>query len=330
MDGLLLKEKTLEQLKLKGPQLPVHIAAQLKINLTFAGAFLSELIAEGKAKYTTLKIGGSPLYYVSGHEARLQSFSKHLGQREKEAYELLMQEKLLKDETLIPVLRVAMRAIRDYAIPLRITTEKEAAIYWKWYLLPEDEMHLLLDNMLSNEMPETQQVTVPEHLPDSLPTQTAIPEEKKESRKAVVAASHSEAKPAPKMEKNIMLMEEIHAEKPSEPIFQTADVFAQGLFSYFAANGINIASHNILKKNAEVECVVRLPTPLGEISYHCLAKKKKRCSDADISAGYIRAAAQRLPYLFISTSALPKKVQDFVAAHMPNTLVKILDGNKNL
>ena len=330
MDGLLLKDKVFDQLKMKGPQLPVHLAAQLKINLIFAGAFLSELIAEGKVKYTTLKVGGSPLYYAPGHEIRLQSFVKYLGQREKEAYDLLAQNKLLRDDELTPVIRVAMRTIKDFAVPLRITTEHEAAIYWKWYLLGEEEMHALLETLLANPAPVPEEVSplfVKEETISTPPSLSLIQPtkdpEKKKPLKEITQQFPVTEKPMPEAHPVQQPLQEVLS-REKEYTEKEEDIFAQELFAHFAAKGIYVLSHNIKKKNAEVECIVTLPTPFGEVSYLCLAKKKRRCSEADISAGYVKATAQRLPYLFISTSDLPKKVQEFATSHMQHTLVRTI------
>lgn len=301
-NALLLKEKVLELIKTKGPQLPVQIATQLKINSTFAGAFLSELIADGKVKYTALKVGGSPLYYVPGHELRLQSYIKYLGQREKEAYDFLLQEKLVKDEELSPVLRVAMRTITDFAIPLRVTTEHESTIFWKWYLVLEQEVHELLEKRLG--VHKEQIPSQPQQL--SLLDIGTKEEEKKEQKEEEKKESREKKK-----EKKEQI------ESDSLPM----------IFSYFQEKGILVVSHSV--KNAEVECIVKIPTPLGEISYFCIAKKKKRCTEADLSAGYLKAHAKGLPFLFLAPEELSKKLHDFVTTHMPQVIIRTY-GYKNL
>ncbi len=325
-NALLLKEKVLELIRIRGPQLPVQIATQLKINSTFAGAFLSELIADGKVKYTTLKVGGSPLYYVPGHELRLQSYTKHLGQREKEAYDVLEQEKLVKDDDLSPVLRVAMRAITDFAVPLRVTTEQESTIFWKWYLVSEQEVHPLLEKKLGMQKAEPAQ---PQQLSlfDVGVKEEGIPEEK-EKRKEW-------QKEETKEEKREWLKEEKIGEKTGEKLLikkkekkeRVEHDVLPVLFSYLQEKNIQVLSH--VAKNAEVECVVKVPTPLGEISYFCIAKKKKRCTEAELSAGYLKAQAKGLPFLFLVPHELSKKLHDFVATHMPQVVIRTY-GNKNL
>ncbi|MBI4441608.1 hypothetical protein HY639_05550 [Candidatus Woesearchaeota archaeon] len=322
MDGLLLKEKVLELIRIKGPQLPVQLATQLQINSTFAGAFLSELIADGKIRITSLKVGGSPVYYCPGQEIRLQSYSKYLNQREKEAYDLLGKERIVKDDDLQPVMRVAMRSIKDFAMPLRVTTERESAIFWKWYLLTDQEMHPLLEKKLGIKEPQQEVPQIP-------------PEEKKQvfspSPVETVLRMPRPAKEAVKQKEPVQVP---LPEAPSAPVpIESAqgDPFMQAVQAYFAEKGVTVLSCTIEKKNTSLDCIVQVPTPLGPITYYCTAKKKKRCSDADINAGYIKAAAKHMPYMFLSTGELPKKVKEFVALHLSQIIIRTLDhGNKNL
>ena len=130
-----IKEKILSLLKMKGPSLPVHIASETGLSILFASAFLSELVSERKIKISNMKIGSSPIYFLPKHESFLEKFSQYLKSKEKDAFLLLKEKKFLKDKDQDPAIRVALRSIRDFAIPFR----RDEEIIWRFFLIPESE-----------------------------------------------------------------------------------------------------------------------------------------------------------------------------------------------
>ena len=92
-----LKEKIISLFKREGPSLPVHVAKETGLNILFASAFLSELIAEKKIRISNMKVGNSPVYFIPGQEPMLEKFSEYLKSKEKEAFLFLKEKKFLKD-----------------------------------------------------------------------------------------------------------------------------------------------------------------------------------------------------------------------------------------
>ncbi|MFW5846517.1 MAG: hypothetical protein ACOCUU_00005, partial [Nanoarchaeota archaeon] len=135
-DTTQIKEKILNFLERKGPSLPVHIAKEIEVSGLFASAFLSELISNKKVKISHMKIGNSPLYYIPGQENKLVELSDNLKGREREAYDLLFKERFLKDDEQSPPIRVALRSIRDFAIPFK---DNSGDIYWRFFTTPEED-----------------------------------------------------------------------------------------------------------------------------------------------------------------------------------------------
>ena len=64
---------------------------------------------------------------------------------------MLYQNKILKDYEQEPAIRVALRQIRDFAIPLQVNYENKIEIFWKWYLIDNKEMELLIKSKLSEK-----------------------------------------------------------------------------------------------------------------------------------------------------------------------------------
>ena len=137
-DAALIKEKVISILRRRGPILPVPLSSELEISPLFASAFLSELVAEKKIRISFMKVGNSPLYFLAGQEPLLERFSHHLKSREKDAFELLQNKKFLKDIEQDPAIRVALRSIRDFAIPFK----KNDEIFWRYFTVNELESRI--------------------------------------------------------------------------------------------------------------------------------------------------------------------------------------------
>ena len=97
--------------------------------------FLWKLISERKIKISSMKVGNSPIYLLPKQEPRLEKFSQHLKSKEKDAFLLLKEKKFLRDKEQDPAIRVALRAIRDFAIPFR----RNGEIIWRYFMIPESE-----------------------------------------------------------------------------------------------------------------------------------------------------------------------------------------------
>tara|TARA_Y100000031_G_scaffold151764_1_gene193618 strand:+ start:206 stop:1060 length:855 start_codon:yes stop_codon:yes gene_type:complete len=142
-----IKEKIIFVFKKRGPSLPVHVAQETGMSILFASAFLSELLAEKKIKISNMKVGSSPLYFISGQEFMLEKFSEFLNSKEKESFILLKEKKILKDSEQNPAIRVALRNLKDFAIPFN----KNEEIYWKYFNLPKEDFEKFTKPLKSTE-----------------------------------------------------------------------------------------------------------------------------------------------------------------------------------
>ncbi|MFH1500490.1 MAG: hypothetical protein ABIE22_00925 [archaeon] len=130
-----IKNQIKSIIRLRGPSLPVHISREVGVSMLFSGAFLSELLSEKALKISCMRVGGSPLYFQPGQEPMLEGFHTYLPKKEKEAFLLLKEKSILKDTKLEPAIRVALRSIKDFAVP----TKKDNEIFWRYFLLSENE-----------------------------------------------------------------------------------------------------------------------------------------------------------------------------------------------
>ncbi|GIU68379.1 MAG: hypothetical protein KatS3mg001_229 [Candidatus Pacearchaeota archaeon] len=151
-DAAKIKEEILNILRKEGPNIPATISKKINQSILFTSAFLSELFSEKKVKMSNLRIGSSPLYFLDGQEHLLEGFSDFLKGKEKEAFLLLKDKKFLKDSELEPAIRVALRQIRDFAIPFYNNNE----IYWRFFLVPEEEFYRIKEEKKEEEIKSTQ------------------------------------------------------------------------------------------------------------------------------------------------------------------------------
>jgi len=242
---------------------------------------LSELYSNKRVKLSYLKVGSSPVYYIGGQEAKLQNYTHVLKAPEKKAFEILKEKKLLKDRALDPVTRVALQNIKDFAKPIEITLNSIKDLYWKWYLLKNEEIKDVL--------------SVPK--PVERPVEQPKPEVKEEK---------PEVKTTPKVE-----VKETPKTEVKEPpkIEKTDDDFGKRVEEFFAKNKINIMNREIKRANSEIEYELLIPSAVGKIHYYAVAKSKKKLNDADLSQIFVNATVKKLPVLFIHAGDMTKKAK---------------------
>jgi len=134
------KEAIMSVLRMRGPSLPIHVAREIKVQPLFVSAFLSELKAENKIRLSEMRVGSSPIYYVEGQEEKLENYVQYLNSRERDAFELLKEKSVLMDDEQVPVMRVALRAIRDFAKGVKIRVNGESKLVWRYFMIGEDNV----------------------------------------------------------------------------------------------------------------------------------------------------------------------------------------------
>ena len=112
---IMKKEITLRLINEQGPIIPSQIYKEIHTDILMASAILSELAGNGEILVSSIKIGGSPLYYLKGQEPRLERYIERLHEKEKKALFYLKKEGVLLDSKLEPIMRVTLRAVKDFA-----------------------------------------------------------------------------------------------------------------------------------------------------------------------------------------------------------------------
>lgn len=283
MVDLEINDKIVDLIRMQGPVLPVKITKLMDTNILFASAKLSELVDKKIVKISTAKIGGSPVYYLSGQESKLEMLYKYLPEKEKEAYNLLKEKKVLKDINCEPGIRVAFRSIKDFAVAFQINNE----FFWKWHLASNDEVVSLMKNL------------------------TEVPKEEKQEKLKVV----EEIKPKIKEKKDVK--PKIKVEKPKKLKIKKSkpDEFLLKVNNYVSKQNYDVLEALEGKKNKEVYKTIEITSDLGKLKYMLFARNKKKISDSDLRLAYSKAQEKKIPVLFLSNGELSKKAEKFLESN---------------
>lgn len=296
--------KILGIIQRRGPSLPMQIAREINMSSLFVSAFLSELAGEQKIRISSLKVGGSPLYYIPGQEPFLENFHSYLNPKEAEAFLLLKSRRILKDSEQEPAIRVALRAIRDFAKGFKVNEE----IFWRMHTISEQEAVSLLT-------PRKEEPVARE------PAKQA-PKIKPEKPKPSITPAQKQVK-IKKQEKKI---QELEFENPLI-IKEEKKPLKEKPKSDFVNQIIELinSKYKILEeketKAKEYTCITEIKSELGTIHFYTNAKDKKTISDADIKKLLSDAQSIPLPAFLICTGNLSKKASELAEKY--SSILKI-------
>jgi len=263
-----INERVLNIVKEKGPLLPVQIAKEINDNILMTSARLSELLSNKRIKISKIKVGGSPLYYFQGQENKLQEYSHNLVEKEKQAYEILKKNKLLKDSEQEPAIRVALRQIKDFSIPLQVTYQNKKEIFWKWYLIGNSEAESILKTLIAKKEIITKDKTqdIEKEIKENIQEKEPLPQPQR--------FQETIRKPIHKQE--ILKTTEKPREITKKETKQTdKDSFLDTINNFFTKNRLEIIEKNEIKKYYEINFITLLETSIGKVKYFCKTKKQK-------------------------------------------------------
>ncbi len=318
------KEEVFQTIKTKGYVIPSDLTRQFRLDTFMVGAVLSDLVREKRLLISRVKIGGSPVYYIPEQREKLQNLSSYLNEKDKGTYQFLKEELVLCDTEQTPLVRVSLRNIKDYAKPIEVTVAGQTQLFWKWYLATDAEVHATITALLhrkfpqpSEKKPEDEKIALPS---PSVEKQPSLLQEKQ--REFLQKKKPQKKQPAEKRIVQKPALEEVQHHLSFEasvvsqqPVFESNDPFAHVVQDYFQTKQIQLVHFKTIKKG-ELECIVKVPSPLGAITYYCKAKKKKSCTEGDLATTFVAAQLRKLPALFLTTGQIPKKfslqtVQDY-------------------
>ena len=278
-----IKERIISTLKSKGPSLPVHIAGEIKSSILFSSAFLGELVSEKKVKISHMRVGSSPLYFLVGQEPSLEKFFQHLRSKEKEAFLLLKEKKFLRDSAQNPAIRVALREIRDFALPFKSGEE----IIWRYFLVPESEFKITEKK--------------PEKLLEIEVKKPVLAVAEKETQKPLdIFSKESKEEPETKPKKRKAYRRKTSGKE---------NEFLNSVKEFLSANSMDLLD---TKTSGRREIILRI-VDKGEEKL-LVAYNKNKISGDDIIKASKKASKENLPYIVLGLGGPLKKIDSLIEA----------------
>ena len=283
------KSKILSYLKINGPTIPIKISNYLGVDTILASAFLADLLSDKQIKISSMKVGNSPIYFLSGQEEKLQNFSNYLGGKERQAFELLKEQKILRDNSQEPAIRVALRSIKDFAFSFSVRDE----VFWRFYLVNQNEA-------IERVSPQIEKPKIP--VIEKI-KQVFIGDEKKTIEPVSPVIEFDEPKEIKKEEEIGSLKEPVRKDKEES--------FTSKVENYLNDSKFQIV-RKIVDKKKDYILIIRLRNSEMIRDYLCICKDKKSITETDVMKYLEDGKKEKLPVFVISSGEPNKKAQEWI------------------
>ena len=321
------KTIVVESIKREGPSLPNAVSKQVSLSLLFTSALLSEMVADKTLKISYLKIGGSPLYYLAGQEDKLEKFINYLNAQEKESFELIKERRIIQEEVLDPVHRVAMKSIKDFASPLTVYADGKQRTFWRLYAVPIEEAQKIIEGLIDVEKNGYKKEEIK-------PKEEEKIEQVKQEVKEIVEKKTRMRKPKSIEPSTGQLIEvqpqQLQVQQAQMPVqegqLQVQQQTIQQITKPKKANPkleqlkekVKQWLHNkhieLLQENEDEEAlfIVFTPSTVGNLKFLIVVNEKKKISEADLSIAYQKGVQYKMPVMFLVKGELNKKAQEYL------------------
>lgn len=308
-------QAVLTYIRQHGPAVPNQLRQALGAQDNFiVGAVLSELVAARELAMTDMSYGTSRFYYDPKAPESLEPAGKYLGDKDQRAFALLKDERVAKNDVLTPLNRVAMTQIKDFAKPLQLDTPEGPQLFWRYFLVSEDEaMDLIEEKFFHIYKPK----------PTSVPATTPVFEspaaakptlqtEETTTEVAEPARAPAKKKRSSKKKPSVQTIPSVESQSRLPPVsVAQAHPFATAIHTFFKNKEIALVQ-NIASTKSEFSGIVRIPSAVGAVEYFCKAKGKKTTTDGDLASAVLESQQYKLPLLFLSAGKLTKKATDLL------------------
>jgi len=254
-----------------------------------------------------MKIGSSPLYLLPSQKQKLEEKTTNLKSIEKEAQEKLKSRKIIFDQDEKPAIRVALRNIKDFAIPFKFQDE----IAWKYAFAPQKEINELLSSKGR-----------PEPTPDKENNSPTISEPEVPKAWEEKEEEIHEAREKSRKIENIFKQESALTEKKKNSVkipkekLASQKTFLEKIEQFLADQDTSITAIEEVDKR-KVTAIVESDKNLSML----FAFNKIRINETELLKCYKAANKKNLPYQIVVKGDLAKKLSETIRAHQK--LIKI-------
>jgi hypothetical protein len=332
------RDEVLNFINANGPVLPVQVAKHLNTQILFGSAILSELVERRMLKITSAAIGGSPIYYLPGQEALMdEKLATSLGGREKQAYQLIKERKIVLEKALEPWERVAIKSLKDFVTEIKVNLNGNVEVFWKHNLVTDDSAKLIIPELLTDyygvqeepvqEPMQTAAVTQPQQTQFQVPVQPSNP--------GISFREEEEIEEKPMRSPTTVTVEEKAEEENDLKEFEDPEIklkelkkdkkpegkFYQEIVEFIKDNKAEILKEEIIKKDKELEFIINIPTNFGILKYLLKAKNKPAINETDVSMAFSDGQMKKLPVILLVNGKVNKKATAMVELKMHGQLV---------
>lgn len=175
------------------------------------------------------------------------------------------------------------------------------------YLLTNDDAEVIIKDMIRGEIPKKEPEKVEKPVLEVKPKEVEV---EKPVKKEIVI---------PEIKKPV----KAEGKKPKRFVDKTGeDEFLKQINAYFKKNRIEVIEHKIIRKNSEIEFVVRVPSAVGSLTYYCKAKSKKLSNDTDLASALVQGQMRKLPVIYLMQGELTKRTKEMLNKEFKGMTIK--------
>jgi len=229
-------------------------------------------------------------------------------------FEYLKKNKVLRDSELTPLMRVSVREIRDFAKPLEVMFDNKKEIFWKWHTIDNKEAEQVIKQKLKTSTPitetENNKKEIKENKAEKVEKKENVQKDPSESQKQPIERQEK----LPQEKKTIV---DVQQDQSSITLWKNADSpFIRKIKNYITIKNIKLIEVNINRKDSDIELIMNIESSIGEVTYFCRAKNKKKINEGDLSSVFMQGQMKKLPVFMIMTGNMTKKAKEMLATEL--------------
>lgn len=287
-------DEVLQVVKQHGPIIPNQVKQRLgQGDTTLINVYLSSLKDEGKIKFSNTQLGSSRFAYTPEQKPKLEGLIEHLNEKDRRTAQKLKEEQVIRVSEAEPLVRVGLQNIKDFAIPIKVSTKQGEELFYRYFLTSQEEAQDKIRSILTGKEPGSNPGgATPKEPAQEEPEENKQPEPKKQPE--------PEQPKKPKKESQGSLYE------PPAPDSE----LGRAVVKYCEENDIIIKSYDEVRKDSEIDLVLDVPTAVGKITFYAKAKSKKSSNDGDVAAAVLAGKTRMLPAMYLTTGEVTNKAKE--------------------
>lgn len=304
-----MKDEILNLIKELGPIVPSEITSKLGEDSMIVSALISELIRNGKVKYSHKKIGSSPLYYVEGQEDEVRKrLLDELKIPEKKIIEYFEKNKLVLRNNLTPQQRYMIDELKDYITSIKLEINGDEKLFYKHHSISKQN---ILDDMnkFKNKSKEKEEELDNDKIFESKKEEKEEEEdekEKKEESDVVETEKSAEVKSFKQIKLGALKNKSLKIKDEDE--YKKFDDLSERFFKKY---NLTVIKSNKIRKGSEANFIIVTNDNIRQ-KYFVKYYSKKRINEKDISKAHTSAQIKKLPCIILTTGKLTNKAKDLL------------------